>query len=202
MTAQRPACGSGEAPVTDLPSLLIGVALANYFVLVPLITAQRLREASALPAGLATLLALVPAAALTWAAATWLLQPLDFAALGLLSALLAAIAMTPPATRLTRLAATVGMDTSTPGLALTAVNSGLINMALWVTGKHGGLASALFWGAAAGIGFLVIMVLFAGLRERLEAEEVPRILRGPAIALVTAGFFSLALGGIGSIIRG
>ena len=45
------------------------------------------------------------------------------------------------------------------------------------------------------------MILFAGLRERLEAADVPVPFRGPAIALVTAGLMSMIFIGFSGLIR-
>jgi electron transport complex protein RnfA len=45
------------------------------------------------------------------------------------------------------------------------------------------------------------MVLFAGLRERLETADVPAALRGPAIALVTAGIMSMGFLGFAGLVR-
>src|SRR5574340_806230 len=63
----------------------------------------------------------------------------------------------------------------------------LLNVAL----KHDLLESLLFgFGSAAG--FSLALVLFAGIRERLDGADVPAPFRGTAIAMVTAGLMSLA----------
>ncbi|MCL4315345.1 MAG: electron transport complex subunit RsxA, partial [Gammaproteobacteria bacterium] len=66
--------------------------------------------------------------------------------------------------------------------------------------QHGFLHSAIFgFGAAAG--FSLILILFAALRERILAADVPVAFRGPAIALVTAGLMSLAFMGFSGLIK-
>jgi electron transport complex protein RnfA len=45
------------------------------------------------------------------------------------------------------------------------------------------------------------MILFAGLRERLEAADVPIPFKGPAIALITAGLMSMAFVGFAGLFR-
>jgi electron transport complex protein RnfA len=54
----------------------------------------------------------------------------------------------------------------------------------------------------AALGFTLALVLFAGLRERLELCAVPQSFRGTAIALVTAGLLSLAFMGFAGLVKG
>ena len=66
----------------------------------------------------------------------------------------------------------------------------LLNVSL----RHNFLESLLFgFGSAAG--FTLALILFAGIRERLEAADVPVHFRGTAIAMITAGLMSLAFMG-------
>ena len=55
---------------------------------------------------------------------------------------------------------------------------------------------------AAAAGFSMVMILFAAVRERVAAADVPEVFRGPAIALVTAGLMSLAFMGFSGLIKG
>jgi electron transport complex protein RnfA len=49
------------------------------------------------------------------------------------------------------------------------------------------------------LGFTLALVLFAGIRERLELADVPASFRGTAIALITAGLLSLAFMGFSGL---
>ena len=51
-----------------------------------------------------------------------------------------------------------------------------------------------------GLGFLLAMVLFAGLRSRIDESEVPKPFRGLAITLIAASFISLAFMGLAGIV--
>ena len=57
--------------------------------------------------------------------------------------------------------------------------------------SHGPLESGLY-GFGGAIGFSLVLILFASLRERLEAADVPKVFEGSSIALVTAALMSLA----------
>ena len=51
-----------------------------------------------------------------------------------------------------------------------------------------------------GLGFLLAMVLFSGLRSRIDEVEVPKCFRGVAITLIAASFISLAFMGLAGIV--
>ena len=51
-----------------------------------------------------------------------------------------------------------------------------------------------------GLGFLLAMVLFSGLRSRIDEDEVPKGFRGVAITLIAASFISLAFMGLAGIV--
>ena len=66
--------------------------------------------------------------------------------------------------------------------------------------SHTLVESALF-GFGGGIGFSLVLILFASLRERLEGAEIPTPFKGAAIALVTASIMSLAFMGFAGLDR-
>jgi electron transport complex protein RnfA len=55
-----------------------------------------------------------------------------------------------------------------------------------------GVVASLVTGLAAGAGYLLAAIVFAGLRERLATEWAPQAMRGLPLSLVTAGLMSLA----------
>ena len=75
------------------------------------------------------------------------------------------------------------------GVALLNINLG-----------HNFLQSALY-GFSAAVGFSLVMVLFAAIRERLAVADVPAPFRGNAIALITAGLMSLAFMGFSGWVK-
>jgi Na+-translocating ferredoxin:NAD+ oxidoreductase subunit A len=87
-------------------------------------------------------------------------------------------------------------------LPLITTNCAVLGVALLNTqAQHGFLQSAVYgFGAAAG--FSLVLVLFAAMRERIAAAEVPVAFRGPAIALVTAGLMSMAFMGFSGLVKG
>ena len=70
----------------------------------------------------------------------------------------------------------------------------LLNISL----KHDLLQSLLF-GFGSSVGFSLGLILFAGIRERLDGADIPVPFRGTAIAMVTAGMMSLAFMGFAGL---
>ena len=60
---------------------------------------------------------------------------------------------------------------------------------------------AVVFGFAASLGFALALIIFTGLREKIDRADPPRAFRGVAIALVTAGLLSLAFMGFASLVK-
>ncbi len=86
-------------------------------------------------------------------------------------------------------------------LPLITTNCAVLGVALLnVQQEHGFLHSAVY-GFGAAVGFSLVMILFATIRERLVAADVPQPFKGPAIALITAGLMSIAFMGFAGLVR-
>ena len=86
-------------------------------------------------------------------------------------------------------------------LPLITTNCAVLGIPLLnVQAKHD-LWQSLLFGFGGSVGFSLVLVLFAGMRERLEAADVPVPFRGSAIAMVTAGLMSLAFMGFAGLTR-
>lgn len=86
-------------------------------------------------------------------------------------------------------------------LPLITTNCAVLGVALLnVQQEHNFLKSAVF-GFGAAVGFSLVMILFAAMRERVAVADVPEIFKGNAIALITAGLMSLAFMGFSGLIK-
>lgn len=86
-------------------------------------------------------------------------------------------------------------------LPLITTNCAVLGVALLnINLGHNFMQSALY-GFSAAVGFSLVMVLFASIRERLVAADIPAPFRGNAIALVTAGLMSLAFMGFSGLVK-
>lgn len=86
-------------------------------------------------------------------------------------------------------------------LPLITTNCAVLGIPLLnVQAKHDFMESLLF-GFGGSLGFTMVMILFAGIRERLEGADVPGIFKGSAIAMVTAGLMSLSFMGFAGLVK-
>jgi len=75
----------------------------------------------------------------------------------------------------------------------------VLGVALLNVDRQHGLLESLVFGASAGAGFGLALLLFTALRERLETADVPAAFRGAPIALLTAGLMALAFMGFAGL---
>lgn len=80
-------------------------------------------------------------------------------------------------------------------LPLITTNCAIMAVTLLAVREEFAFIEAVVFGIAASIGFSLALVIMAGIRERLELADVPDVLQGPAVTLITAGILSLAFQG-------
>ncbi|MGI6189589.1 MAG: electron transport complex subunit RsxA [Caldicoprobacteraceae bacterium] len=86
-------------------------------------------------------------------------------------------------------------------LPLITTNCAVLGVAIINIDEKYDLIQALFNGIGAALGFTLAIVLFAGIRERLELSDIPKPLKGFPIALITAGLMSVAFLGFQGLIK-
>ena len=84
-------------------------------------------------------------------------------------------------------------------LPLITTNCCILGVAILVIQKDYDLLEGIIYAVSTGIGFLLAMVLFAGLREQLELANVPKAFEGVPIALVTASLLAMAFMGFSGV---
>ncbi len=86
-------------------------------------------------------------------------------------------------------------------LPLITTNCAVLGVPLINVSLGHNLLESLLFGFGSSVGFTMALILFAGIRERLEGADVPLPFRGTAIAMVTAGLMSLAFMGFAGLDR-
>ena len=86
-------------------------------------------------------------------------------------------------------------------LPLVTTNSAVLGIAILLVQKEYNLGESVVFATATAIGFSLALVLFAGLRERLEMEDIPSAMKGMPIALLTAGILAMAFMGFSGLVR-
>ena len=84
-------------------------------------------------------------------------------------------------------------------LPLITTNCAVLGVVLQNTQNNYSFIESLVYGITGGLGFLIAIVLFASVRERLEFSECPKSFEGFPIALVTAGLIALSFMGFSGL---
>lgn len=84
-------------------------------------------------------------------------------------------------------------------LPLITTNCAILGVALFQTNKGYGFLQAIVYALGAGAGFTLALLLMAGIREKLEFADTPRVVQGTAIALIVAGILSLSFMGFAGL---
>lgn len=192
--------------MSDLILIIVGTVLVNNFVLVkflglcPFMGVSRNLEA-ALGMSLATGFVLTLSSAISYLIHEYLLVPLELGYLRTLSFILViAVAVQFTELMVRRLSPLLD-EVLGIYIPLIATNCAVLGVALLNVQQAKGFIHSVFFGFGASMGFALVLVLFASIRERLDAADTPRAFRGAAIALMTAGIMSLAFMGFSGMAR-
>jgi len=184
--------------------LLFGTALVNNVVLVkflglcPFLGVSKKID-TAIGMGLATTFVITLASAATWMLEHWVLQPLDIGFLRILGFILviaAAVQFTEMVIRKTSPALHQVLGIYLP---LITTNCAVLGVALLNAQEQAGFVHSLFYGFGSAVGFTLVLMIFAGLRERLALASVPAAFAGTPISLIVAGLLSLAFMGFAGL---
>jgi electron transport complex protein RnfA len=86
-------------------------------------------------------------------------------------------------------------------LPLITTNCAVLGVSVLNIQKEYNLLETTIFGVGAALGFGLAMILFSGLRERIDLCDPPVAFRGTAIALITAGLLSLAFMGFTGLVK-
>jgi electron transport complex protein RnfA len=80
-------------------------------------------------------------------------------------------------------------------IPLITTNCAVLGVALLNVRHANSFFESVVFGLGAALGFSLVLILFAGLRERMDGADIPQPFRGTAIGMITAGMMSLAFMG-------
>ena len=192
--------------MSDLILILVGTVLVNNFVLVrflglcPFMGVSRNLEA-AFGMSMATAFVLTLSSAISYLLHEYVLVPLELEYLKTISFILVIAASVQFTEIMVRRMSPLLYQLLGIYIPLIATNCAVLGVALLNVREAEGFAQSVFYGFGAAGGFALVLVLFAAIRERLQAADVPRPFRGTAIALLTAGIMSLAFMGFSGMAR-
>jgi len=187
--------------------IMISAVFVNNFVLArflgicPFLGVSKKVE-TALGMGMAVTFVMTVATVVTWLIQYFILIPFGIEYLQTIAFILVIAALVQLVEMVVQKASPVLYQSLGIYLPLITTNCAVLGLAVLTIQKDYNFLEGIVFALGAALGFTLAMVLFAGLRERIDLSPVPRSFRGTAIALVTAGLLSLAFMGFAGLVKG
>ncbi|NQU42551.1 electron transport complex subunit RsxA [bacterium] len=180
--------------------LVTNVIFARFLGICPYLGVSK-KISTSLGMGVAVVFVMTLAAVVTWPLQTYVLEnpKLDLAYLQTIVFILMIAS-------LVQLVELILKKTSPPlyralgiYLPLITTNCAILGIAILSIQERMNYPKSIVFSAASGMGFTLALLIFAGIRERLELTPVPKAMRGAPIGLITAGILALAFMGFSGL---
>ena len=190
--------------ITSLLSIALGAVLINNFILsqflgiCPFMGVSKKIE-TALGMGMAVIFVMGVASAVNWPINNFILVPNGLGFMQTVTFILVIASLVQFVEMFLQKAMPSLYEALGVYLPLITTNCAVLGVTLQNAQKGYNFGEALTYGIFGGIGFLVAIVLFASVRERMEFAKCPKCFEGFPIALVTAGLMALAFMGFSGL---
>lgn len=194
--------------ISELLIISVGAILINNFVLVQFLgicpflgVSKKVETASGM--GIAVVFVMICASALTWVVQEYLLVPFGIEYMQTIAFILVIAVLVQFVEMFLQKSIPALYNSLGVYLPLITTNCAVLGVAINNITKFGGtemsFVKSIVYGGSAGLGFTLAIVLFAGVRERLESSDIPEFLKGMPIVLVTAALLSIAFLGFSGL---
>jgi electron transport complex protein RnfA len=190
--------------MAELFMLFVATMLVNNFVLVqflglcPFMGVSNRLDTS-LSMALATTFVLTLSATLSHIIYHTLLLPFDLQFLQIITFIIVIASLVQAAEFIMRAISPLMYQVLGIYLPLITTNCAVLGVALLAVRDSTSLVETIVFSSGAAIGFSLVLVLFAAIRERLVSANIPRAFAGTPIFLITAGLMSLAFMGFSGL---
>ncbi len=190
--------------MTEYLLILLGAVLVHNFVLVQFLglcpfmgTSKKVDTSAGL--ALATTFVLTLTAIATYLVDAWVLIPLELTYLRTVSFIVVIASVVQFVEMVVQKTSPLLYQVLGIYLPLITTNCIVLGVALLNVRQAQGFMESALMGLGAGLGFSLVLLLFAGIRERLTVADLPAAFKGAPTALVTAGIMSLAFLGFSGL---
>ncbi len=154
---------------------------------------------SALGMGMAVIFVMTMASTFTWLIHTYLLVPLHIEFLQTIAFILTIASLVQLVEMIIQKTAPALYKALGVFLPLITTNCAVLGVAILNINEEYNFIFSILNGLFAGIGFTLVLILMAGIRERLERAELPVSMKGMPIAMIVAGSMALAFLGFSGL---
>ena len=190
--------------ISRLLAITLAAILANNFIfsqflgICPFLGVSK-KVDTAVGMGIAVTFVMGLASAITWAVNNFILVPLDLMYMQTVAFILVIASLVQFIEMFLQKSMPSLYTALGVYLPLITTNCAVLGVALLNIQESYNFIESVVYGITGGIGFLVAIVLFASIRERLVFAEYPKSFEGFPIALVTAGLMALAFMGFSGL---
>lgn len=175
------------------------VVLSQFLGICPFLGVSK-KVSTATGMGAAVTFVLLLATMVTWLVQTYILVPLDLEFLQTIAFILVIATLVQMIEMIIKKISPALYQALGVFLPLITTNCCVLGVAILVIQKDFTYAESLMYAVSIGIGFLLAMVIFAGIREQLaKTGSTPRAMKGIPIALITAGILAMAFMGFSGL---
>ena len=180
-------------------ALVNNVVLSQFLGICPFLGVSKKVETAA-GMGAAVIFVITIASAVTWLIYTFILQRLDVTYLQTIVFILVIAALVQFVEMVLKklmpgLYAALGVY-----LPLITTNCAVLGVAINNVQKEYTFGEAMANGIGTSVGFLISIVIMAGIRERIEDNDIPNVMKGSPIVLVTSGLMAIAFCGFAGLL--
>lgn len=154
---------------------------------------------SAVGMGMAVIFVMTMASTFTWLIQNYLLVPLKLEFLQTIAFILTIASLVQLVEMIIQKTAPALYKALGVFLPLITTNCAVLGVAILNINENYNFIEAILNGLFAGLGFTLVLVLMAGIREKLEKAELPKAMRGMPIAMIVAGCMALAFLGFSGL---
>ena len=190
--------------IYELLAITLGAILANNFIfsqflgICPFLGVSK-KVDTAVGMGIAVTFVMGLASAITWLVNTFILIPLDLGYMQTVAFILVIASLVQFIEMFLQKSMPTLYTALGVYLPLITTNCAVLGVALLNIQNNYNFISSVVYGITGGLGFLLAIVLFASIRERLVFADYPKSFEGFPIALVTAGLMALAFMGFSGL---
>ncbi|MDD6928926.1 MAG: electron transport complex subunit RsxA [Bacteroidales bacterium] len=175
------------------------VVLSQFLGICPFLGVSK-KVSTATGMGAAVTFVLLLATMVTWLVQTYILVPLGLKFLQTIAFILVIATLVQMIEMIIKKISPALYQALGVFLPLITTNCCVLGVAILVIQKDFTYAESLMYAVSIGIGFLLAMVIFAGIREQLaKTGSTPRAMKGTPIALITAGILAMAFMGFSGL---
>ncbi|MCR5501805.1 MAG: electron transport complex subunit RsxA [Lachnospiraceae bacterium] len=180
-------------------SLVSNVVLSQFLGLCPFLGVSKKTD-TALGMGTAVIFVITLASAVAGAIYKFILKPLDLTYLQTIVFILVIAALVQFVEMVLKKYLPSLYNALGVYLPLITTNCAVLGVALTNVQKEYGIGTGIVNGFATAVGFTISITILAGIRERIEGNDIPEPFKGMPIVLITAGLMAIAFCGFSGLL--